>query len=114
MPSRSGSLIELQVKLSAAYQKMGAREDADRHFKDAVTRFERRLSRGADDPSTKYYVAALYGLRGDAEKAVRYLGESLTALPALNRARAEADPDFDPVREDPAFIGLLRSAAPVG
>lgn len=107
------SLIELQAKLSAVYQRMGALTDADRHFNEAITRFERRLSRGADDPATKYYIAALCALRGNADKAVRYLGESLTALPALNRARAEADPDFDPIRSDPAFIGLLRSAGPV-
>ena len=40
-----------------------------------------------------------FGLRGDVEKAVLYLRESIAAMPALNRARATADP----VLADPAF-----------
>ena len=78
-----------------------------------MTRFERRIARGADDPATKYYIASLYGLRGDAEKAVRYLRESIAELPALNRARATADPDFDPIRSDPAFAEALAQATVV-
>jgi tetratricopeptide (TPR) repeat protein len=101
------SLIELQVKLSAAHQGVGQTEEADQYFAAAVASFERRVARGADDPSTKYYIATLYGLRGDVEKAVRYLRESITAMPALNRARAAADPDFDPIRADPAFTDAL-------
>ena len=100
------NLIELHSKLAATYQKMDQPVDADRHFTEAVTRFERRIARGADDPATKYYIASLYGLRGDAEKAVRYLRECIAELPALNRVRAGADPDFDPIRSDPAFAPL--------
>ena len=101
------SLIELHVKLAATYQRMDRATDANRHFTEAVTRFERRIARGADDQATKYYIASLYGLRGDAEKAVRYLRESIAELPALNRTRAGADPDFDPIRSDPAFAEAL-------
>ena len=101
------SLIELHVKLAATYQRMDRATDANRHFTEAVTRFERRIARGADDPATKYYIATLYGLRGDAEKAVRYLRESIAELPALNRTRAGADPDFDPIRSNPAFAEAL-------
>ena len=34
---------------------------------------------GADDPFTKYYIAALCALRGEGEheRAIRYLGETL-------------------------------------
>ena len=101
------NLIELHSKLAATYQKMDQPVDANRHFTEAVTRFERRIARGADDPATKYYIASLYGLRGDAEKAGRYLRESIAELPALNRVRAGADPDFDPIRSDPAFAEAL-------
>ena len=104
---RERSLIELHVKLAATYQRMDRSTDANRHCTEAVTRFERRIARGADNPATKYYVASLYGLRGDTEKAVRYLRESLAALPALNRVRATADPDFDPISSDPAFAEAL-------
>ena len=101
------SLIELQVKLSAAYQSLNQSADADRYFEAAVASFKRRLARGADDPSTKYYIATLYGMRGDVDRGVRYLRESIAAMPALNRARAAADPDFDPIRADPAFTAAV-------
>ena len=67
-------------------------------------------------PTTRpqsYYIAGLYGLRGDAEKAGRYLRESIAELPALNRVRAGADPDFDAVRSDPAFVEALAVPSPV-
>ena len=104
---RERSLIELHVKLAATYHRMERPTDANRHWTEAVTRFERRIARGADDPATKYYIASLYGLQGDAERAVRYLRELIAALPALNRTRAKADPDFDPIRSDPAFAEAL-------
>lgn len=110
---RERSLIELHVKLAATYHRMDQPADANRHCTEAVTRFERRVARGADDPATKYYIASLYGLRGDAEKAVRYLRKSIAALPALNRVRATADPDFDPIRADPAFAEALARATMV-
>jgi hypothetical protein len=28
-------------------------------------------------------------------------------MPALNRSRASADPDFDPIRDNPAFADAL-------
>ena len=101
------NLIELHGKLAATYHRMDQAADADRHFTEAVARFGRRVGRGADDPATKYYIASLYGLRGETEKAVRYLRESLAELPALNRVRARSDPDFDPIRSDPAFTEAL-------
>ena len=103
---RDRTIIEAHVKLSAAYWRQGARETADREFHRAVARFTERMASGADDGATKYYVAGAYALRGDAEHAARYLGEAVSQLPGLNRARARVDPDFDPVRTDPAVSAL--------
>jgi tetratricopeptide (TPR) repeat protein len=103
------SLIELDHKIGATYLKMGRTEDADRHFAAAWKAFKGRLARGADDPFTKYYIAALSALRGEPDRALRYFAETLEQLPALNRARARVDPDFDPVRDHPQFKALLAS-----
>ena len=69
--------------------------------------FEAQLARGADDPFTKYYIAGLCALRGDIDHSVRYFGETLDQLPALNRTRARLDPDFIAVRADPRMAALL-------
>lgn len=81
--------------------------DADRHFSRAIKTFNRRLARGTDDPSTKYYMAALYALKGETDRVLRYLDDTIQHLPALNRTRARMDPDFDGVRTDPRFTALI-------
>ena len=100
------SLIELNYKIGATYWRMDRRDEAERHFGRAVKAYEGRLARGADDPFTKYYIAALWAIRGDADRALRYLEESSEQLPALNRTRARVDPDFESVRDTPRFAAL--------
>lgn len=104
---RERTLIEAHQKLAAAYWRRGDRAAADREFDRARVRFVTRLATGADDGATKYYVAAMYGLRGEAEPAGRYLAEAIEQLPGLNRARARVDPDFDPVRTDSRVAALI-------
>jgi tetratricopeptide (TPR) repeat protein len=102
--------IEAELRIAAAYWRKGELAEADYFVERALQTFRARQGRGADNPSTKYYVAAAYALRGDAEHATRYLAESFMPVRALNIARARVDPDFDPVREHPVFQALLQGA----
>jgi non-specific serine/threonine protein kinase len=104
---RDRSLTELEQKLGAAYLRKGMTEESGQHFKNAIKRFEQRLGKGSDDPFTKYYIACLYSLKGDADKALKYLGESLGSLRAINTLRAKSDPDFENLREDSRFRELI-------
>jgi serine/threonine protein kinase/tetratricopeptide (TPR) repeat protein len=104
---RDRSLTELEEKLGAAYKRKGMTEEAEQHFKHAIKRFEERLGKGSDDPFTKYYIACLYSLRGDADRALKYLGESLGPLKEINSLRARTDPDFENLREDARFRKLI-------
>jgi len=104
---RERSVIELHQKLGAAYLRKGDAAGMARHFDVAIKGFERRVANGSDDPFTKYYIAALYALKGDADKATKYLAESLHPTRALNLTRARLDPDFDPVRDDAQFRALI-------
>jgi tetratricopeptide (TPR) repeat protein len=102
--------IEVQQKLGAAYFRRGDRVEADRHFDRAVAAFSERLARGADDPATRYYMAALHALRGEGAAALVHLRVAIARLKPLNLARVRRDPDFDPVREDPGFVDLVTAA----
>lgn len=104
---RDRSLTELEQKLGAAYMRKGLTEEAQKHFKSAIKRFEQRLGKGSDDPFTKYYMACLYSLKGDSDKALKYLGESLGPLKAINTLRAKSDPDFENVRDDLRFREMI-------
>ena len=106
---RERTNIELNVKVGAAYFKQGRLDDAARHFDRAFKAFETRVARGADDPFTRYYIAGMLALRGDAERAFDVLDKAAAMQPALTRSRAERDPDFDGLRHDPRFQQILRA-----
>jgi serine/threonine protein kinase/Flp pilus assembly protein TadD len=102
------ALIELYTKLGAANLRLGRTEDAEAWFDRAIAAYEVRVASGAADPHTTYYVASVYAMRGDADRALRALGESVKQLRALNSIRAQFDPDFDAIRDDPRFAALIR------
>ena len=96
---RERTSIELQQKLGAAYRRREDVPTAEAHEAEALRLFETRLAAGADDPFTRYYIAALYAMRGDGSAASEHLQHPLTKLPAFTRWRVPRDPDFDLVRE---------------
>jgi tetratricopeptide (TPR) repeat protein len=96
---RERTTIELCQKLAAAYQRKGDLDTSERYFERAVKAFDQRLSAGADDPATRYYMAALYAMRGDAESARRHLAFPLQAIAPFTRWRLPRDPDFDQIRD---------------
>jgi serine/threonine protein kinase/tetratricopeptide (TPR) repeat protein len=104
---RERTNVELNVKVGAAYFRMGRTEDADRHFDRAHKAFEARVSRGADDASTRYYIAQALALRGETERALDSLERVARKLPALTRARAACDPDLETLRGEPRFQALV-------
>jgi serine/threonine protein kinase/tetratricopeptide (TPR) repeat protein len=105
------SLIEVHQKLGAAWLRRGNGAEAERHFAVALKAYDARVAKGAEDPFTKYYVACVHALRGDADRAIRLLGESLAPpLQAFNSLRARTDPDLAGLREDPAFRRLVGDA----
>jgi serine/threonine protein kinase/tetratricopeptide (TPR) repeat protein len=102
--------IELQVKLGAAYQRLRNPEAATAQFDRALRTFQARVAKGADDPYTRYYIACLYALRGDSERALDSLERVAAALPALTAARVRRDPDLDSIRGEPRFIAIASLA----
>jgi serine/threonine protein kinase/Tfp pilus assembly protein PilF len=104
---RDRTSIELHQKLAAAYRRKGDAPTAEAHEREALTRFDARLAAGADEPFTRYYLATLFALRGDAEKAREHLELPLKELAAFTRWRVARDPDFEGMKGDARFSGLL-------
>jgi hypothetical protein len=96
---RERMLIELQQKLSALHRARGDDEAAERFGDMAIDAHTRRVAGGADDPATRYYVAAVYAGRGDLAPTREHLALPLSRLPQFTRWRLPRDRDFDRVRE---------------
>ncbi len=105
---RERTLLELNVKIGAAYLRLGRRDDAERHFARALKSFDARVANGADDPFTRYYIATAHALRGDADRALESLERVAQALPKLTAARARVDVDLESLRDDPRFAALTQ------
>ncbi|HKF58681.1 MAG TPA: protein kinase [Blastocatellia bacterium] len=103
------SLIELYEKLGAAQLRKGNVDQAEAKFGVAIKLYGERLARGADDPFTRYYMACLFSLKGDAGQAVKYLEKTIAEVREINILRAASDPDFDNIRSEPAFQALMGS-----
>jgi non-specific serine/threonine protein kinase len=97
---RERTSIELQQKLAAAYRRKGDLATAERFEAQAQQLFAARLARGADDAATRYYMAVLHALRGEAARAREHLARPLQELPAFTKWRVPRDPDLDPVRSE--------------
>jgi non-specific serine/threonine protein kinase len=104
---RERMTIEVAQKLGAAWLRKGGRDAAERYFDLALRSFKARVGRGADDPYTRYYIAALHALNGDPDLAFESLERSFASLGAPNRVRAPLDPDFESLRGDPRFQALV-------
>ena len=108
------AIIELHTRIGSAHRALGRPEEARRALMLAIGAFEDRLRVGADEPFSRYYVAAAWALLGEAERAL----DVLEAAAAMRRVyvveRARIDPDFEGLRSERRFLRLLETGrAPV-
>jgi TolB-like protein/Flp pilus assembly protein TadD/predicted Ser/Thr protein kinase len=101
---RERSMIELHQKLSALSEAQGNAQEAAHYAALALSAFEARLATGADDPATRYYIAAIYARRGDVARTLEHLAPALSRYPQFTQWRLQRDPDFARVRSDAVFI----------
>jgi tetratricopeptide (TPR) repeat protein len=106
------SLIELHQKLGAAALRLGHDDEARRHLRLSIRKYEERAARGAVETATQYYVACAYALLDEAEPAVKLLEAVLAPGQTLNRRRAARDPDLESLRGVIDAMGLLQVAEP--
>jgi serine/threonine protein kinase/tetratricopeptide (TPR) repeat protein len=108
---RERTMIELHQKLSALHEAEGNTQEAAHYAALAITAFDARLATGADDPATRYYIAAIHARRGDVARTLEHLAPALARYPLFTHWRLQRDPDFALVRGNATFAERINTAA---
>jgi non-specific serine/threonine protein kinase len=108
---RERSMIELHQKLSALHDAQGDTKTAEHYAALALAAFDARLAAGADDPATRYYIAAIYARRSDVARALEHLAPALARYQLFTQWRLQRDPDFARIRTEPTFVARINAAA---
>ncbi|MBK9062222.1 MAG: protein kinase [Acidobacteria bacterium] len=103
-------IVELHVHIGSVLLALGRSESGRSALRVALDAFEERLRMGADDPYTRYYVAAGWALLGEKERALDALERAAAQRHAYTAARARIDPDFEALRADPRFAAIAGPA----
>jgi tetratricopeptide (TPR) repeat protein len=72
----------------------------------AITLLDQALQNSPSSAKYLYARASASALKGDTEKAVGDLRQAIAADPQI-RFQATNDPDFEQIREEPAFIDII-------
>ncbi len=76
---------------AVAYRQSGKRGDADKELEKAERSYKRVLDREKTDPSALKGLGGTSLLRGDLDKAKRYVDEAIRIAPNYGAAKRERD-----------------------
>ena len=102
--------MELHVHIGSVLLAIGRRDSGRAALRVALDAFEERLRMGADEPFTRYYVAAAWALLREKERALDALERAARQRPAYTIERARIDPDFESLRGEARFKRLLENS----
>ena len=100
------AVVELHVHLGSALLALERADEGRQALRLALDAFEERLRMGADEPFTRYYVAAAWTLLGEKERALDALERAASQRHAYTVERARIDPDFASLQSEDRFKAL--------
>ncbi|MGA7991230.1 MAG: hypothetical protein WCC53_07370, partial [Thermoanaerobaculia bacterium] len=101
------AVVELHVHIGSALLALGRAEEGAAALRLALDAYEERLRIGADEPFTRYYVAAAWALLGEKARALDALERAAAQRRAYTVERARIDPDFESLRVEARFRALV-------
>lgn len=88
------------------YYYQAVLESNRQQYDEALRHLDRALKMNPSDDRALYLMASTLALKGERDQAIERLREAIQAN-SNNRAHAQQDPDFDPLRDDDSFIELV-------
>jgi Tfp pilus assembly protein PilF len=86
--------------------RLGVMHSNNGSMDDALRLLDRALAAEPSSPRFLYARASAYALKGNKDAAIGDLRQAIALDPPV-RFQAVNDPDFDPIREEPAFIDII-------
>lgn len=99
----------LPLKKVEDYYYQAVLESNRQRYDEALSHLDKALKMEPGDERILYATASTAALKGEREQALSMLKEAIQANPQ-NRIAAQHDPDFEPLRDDDAFIDLVSAA----
>jgi tetratricopeptide (TPR) repeat protein len=94
------------LKRADDYYYRAVVESNRQRYDEALKLLDQALKLSPKDDRFMYVMASTRALKGDRESALSALKEAID-LNGVNRIQAQQDPDFDPLRDDDAFIDMV-------
>ena len=76
-------------------------------YEEAIASYDKALEIKPDDASAWYNKACCHSLHNQPELALTNLTRAIELSPKKHRKLAKTDRDFDSIRNDPRFQGLM-------
>ena len=105
-PDKSGALNNWG---NALFQQSRKQSGVQQHQLRQAAREKLLAAEGLLPGSGAYNLACVEASDGDAGKAIGWLKQLVAGGGQLNRKQPADDPDFEPIRHDPAFVEFLQS-----
>ncbi len=97
---------DLPLKRADDYYYQAVVESNRQQYDEAIKHLDQALKLEPRDDRLHYALASTQSLRGDRDQALSALKAAIE-LNAVNRIHARQDPDFEPLRDDDAFIDMV-------
>ena len=104
--------IEIHCRKGSALLGLRRQAAGRRNLERALESHEGRVSKGLDDPFTRYYAACARALLGDVDRALQDLERAAATWKAFLVQRARIEPDLASLREEPRFRRLMGQSKP--
>lgn len=105
------SLIQTAIQIKPdfvyAHFNLGLAYELAGNYDKSIAAYKEALKLDKNDVWSYYGIASIYGRRGEVEKVVEWLGPAIALDPEV-KAVAREEVDFNPVKNDPLFLSLVK------
>ena len=100
--------IQLKPDFVYAHFNLGLAYELAGNYEESIKAYQRALELDDKDVWSFYGIASIYGRKGDVEKVIEWLRPAIALEPEV-KAVAREEKDFNPVKNDPRFISLVKA-----